>query len=85
MEFVTEPIATESENSVGAADGPKHARLFQPRSDDSFTASLDDTGTDEQMIGTELGVAHTLRVAGEVFGLGGQGLGQIVGRGHEGA
>ena len=82
---MAEPVTSESDDSVGTANGPKHARLFQSRSDDSFAAGLDDTRADEQMIGPEFRVAHAVGVAGEVLRLGEEQLSQFVVGRWEGA
>lgn len=61
--------AAEGDDGVGAWDGPKHAGLFEAGADDCFTAGFDHAGAYEQMLASELGVAHALGVAFKVSGL----------------
>ena len=52
--------------------GPEHTGLFEARADDGFTSRLDDSRTDKQSLGAELGVTHAFGIGLEVIGLGGQ-------------
>jgi hypothetical protein len=72
--FAAEAAATEGDDGIGAADCPKHAGLFEPGTDYGFAASFNHTGTDKQVLLTEIGIAHPISVAVEVFGLIGEGL-----------
>lgn len=84
LKFATEPIASQSDDGIGAAYGPKHPRLFQPRSDDGFATGLDYTRTNEQVIGAEFGVAHRLRRPGQFLPVGAEGVRGLEGGCEEG-
>src|SRR5579864_6322424 len=62
--------ASQSDDGVGASDGPKHPRLFEPRTDYGLAAGFDDTGANKQVLATILGITHALRVPFEVIRLG---------------
>jgi len=68
---VAESAASESEDGIGAAIGPKHSRLFQSRSDDRFATGLNDARASEEMLRPEFRTTHALGVAGKELGFSG--------------
>jgi hypothetical protein len=58
----------EGDDGVGAGDGPEHAGLFEAAADDGFAAGFDHARADEQVLATELGIAHALGVVLKVSG-----------------
>ena len=50
--------AAESQDGVGAADGPEHAGLFEALADHGFASSFDYAKSDKQMLVAKLGIAH---------------------------
>ena len=62
-----EVAATESDDGVGPANGPEHARLFKSRTDDGLATGLNDTRADKEVLRAKLGVAHALGVSFEVI------------------
>ena len=90
FEAAIEVAASQSQDGVGAAHSPEHARLLAAGTDDGFAACFDDAGADEQMLRAEFRVAHALGVFLKVVGLdadlfGQLGIGRIDGteRGHQ--
>jgi hypothetical protein len=41
VEFTTVAAATDSDNGIGAANGPEHSRAFEPGGDESFATRFD--------------------------------------------
>src|SRR6266851_4486156 len=70
VEFTTVTAATDSDDCIGAANGPEHSRAFEPGGDEGFATRLDHSGTHEQSLLTELRVTHASGVALEIVGLG---------------
>jgi len=85
LESTIEMAAAEGDDGVGAADGPEHAGLFEPVSDDRLTAGFDHPGANEQVLFAELGVVHTSGVGGKVVGIVPDLLGQFGIGGLDGA
>jgi hypothetical protein len=54
---------------VGATARPEHAGFLASATDDGATSCLDDAGTDEKALGTEVGIAHAFSVLLEVTDL----------------
>ena len=54
-------VASESDDSVGSSDSPKHAGLFQSRSDDGFTSSFDDARADEEVSTTVMAIIAPIK------------------------
>src|SRR6266851_9295261 len=70
VEFTTVTAATDSDDCIGAANGPEHSRAFEPGGDEGFATRFDHSGTHEQSLLTELRVTHASGVALEIVGLG---------------
>jgi hypothetical protein len=47
--------STERKDGVGAVHRPEHAGVFEAMTDDGFTISFDNAGTDEKVLLAELG------------------------------
>src|SRR6266446_2647204 len=69
FEPAVEVTTSQSDDGVGAADGPEHAGLFETRADHSLAAGFDHAGADEQVLTAELWVSHSLGISLKVFRL----------------
>ncbi len=69
FEAPIEMTASQCDNRVSATNRPKHAGVVQTETDEASPAGFDHTRSDEQMLATELWVAHTLGIALEAVGL----------------
>src|SRR3989442_14407879 len=58
----TEFCATQSDDGIGARDGPVHAGWLEPGSDGDFASGLDNPGGSAQTLGVEFWVAHAVSV-----------------------
>ncbi len=54
--------ATQGDNGIGATNGPLHARLFEPETDDGFAAGFHHPRSHEQPLPAEICVTHALSV-----------------------
>ena len=68
FETAIELTAAKSNDGIGPAYRPEHARLLQAATDDRFTTRLNHSGTDEEMLATKLRIAHTFGIALKVLG-----------------
>ena len=62
--------AAQGDDGVCTAHGPAHAGLFEPGANDGFATRLNHSGTNEQMLCAEAGIAHALGVSFKVVGFG---------------
>jgi hypothetical protein len=63
-----EAAATKRDDGVGTANGPEHTRLFEAGANDGFATCLNHSRTDEEVLTTELGIAHAFGISLEVIG-----------------
>src|ERR1035438_2623843 len=82
LEPATYSATTQSDDGVGAANGPEHSGAFEPSTDDDLTTGFHDTGTNKQTLCAKGRIAHPLCVAFKVFGFVGDGFGEFVGAGR---
>src|ERR1700692_5035827 len=68
--------AAQCQDGVRSPDGPEHSRSLETRTDHCFAAGFDYPRTHEQVLATELGITHPLRISFEVMGLDTNLLGQ---------
>src|ERR1019366_8734935 len=66
LKAIVEMATSQRDDGVRATNGPEHAGLFEPGTDDGFATSFDDTRADEQMLTTKLRVAHTFGLLFEI-------------------
>jgi hypothetical protein len=59
--------AAEGDDSVGPADSPEHAGLFEAQTDYGFASGFDDTRADKEVLAAKLGVAHSLGISFKVI------------------
>ena len=61
--------ASEGDDGVGTPNRPEHAGLFEPGADHGFTAGLDYTRADKEVLASKLGIAHARHVPVKVVSL----------------
>ena len=64
-----ESATAKGNDGVGALNGPEHSRLFEPPGNDGSASGLDYTGANEEVLASEVRVAHALLISFEVVGL----------------
>src|SRR5256885_14918528 len=62
----TELGTAESDDGVGAVNGPVHPGAFEPRANSHLAPSLDNTGGSAQALRMELRIAHAVSVGLEI-------------------
>ena len=63
LESATEPSTTKSDDGIGPADSPEHARALQAGGDDGLASGFDDARADKETLGAKDGIAHPVGVA----------------------
>ncbi len=66
----TEAGATQSDDGIGAANGPEHSGLLEAAADHGLAAGFYYSRADKQVLMTELGIAHAVGIVLKVVGLG---------------
>src|SRR5438552_410974 len=67
LKATTELGTGESDDGVGAMNGPVHPGAFEPRADSHLAPSLDNTGGSAQALRMELRIAHAVSVSLEIM------------------
>src|SRR6202795_449788 len=68
LEPATDSAATQSDDGVGAANGPQHPGAFETSADDDLATGFHYTGTNKQTLCSKSRVAHPLCIAFKVLG-----------------